>query len=126
MTASISRSQAEKTAPLRHTKLAYMNSAAKPPREVLRRQMKHRSAEMLHSPAAVNGKRTTVTTVTSSASGCLASPKKPHTDKRHSASATVSSVRHAESSAQLKGFYAAANKHLCIFVVERLPLKRCM
>jgi len=93
LTASISRSQAQRTAPVRHTKLAYVYSDAKPPREVLRRQMKNRT-EMSRSPAA-NGKRTAfAASVTSDA----ASPK-----KRHSTPVPTSSQGRAESPSQLKG-----------------------
>jgi len=87
--------QAQKTAPIRHTKLAYINSDAKPPREVLRRQMKNR-IEIPRS-AAVNGKRTAAAAampVTSNTS----SPK-----KRHSMPTAVSSAGYTEFSSQSKG-----------------------
>jgi len=80
----------EKTAPVRHTKLAYINSVAKPPREVLRRQRKHHT-ETFHSPAA-NSKRT-------------AFAASPPPKKRHSAPVPVVSQGRAELSAQLKGLY---------------------
>lgn len=93
VTANISRSHAEKAAPVRHTKMAYVNSVVKPPREVLRRQMKHRT-ELLHS-AAVNGKRAAAG---ASLIGSTSSPK-----KRHSTPVCLSSSSSAESSPQLKG-----------------------
>jgi len=104
VTASISRLQAEKTAPVRHTKLAYINSDAKPPREVRRRQMKHRN-EMLHSPT-VNGKRKVdvAAAAVSSVTDVMPSPK-----KRHSAPGACvlpgacSFPGRAESSPQSKG-----------------------
>jgi len=93
LTVSISRSHAEKTAPVRHTKMAYVNSVAKPPREVLRRQMKNR-IETFHSPVA-NSKRTAfAASITDNA---------PSPKKRHSAPISISSQGHAESSPQLKG-----------------------
>lgn len=114
MTASISRLQAQKTAPVRHTKLAYINSDAKPPREVLRRQMKHRN-EMLHSPA-VNGKRKVhAATAASSVTDVMPSPK-----KRHSAPGACvvpgacSFPGRAESSPQSKGLCMLFNKRLAI------------
>jgi len=94
VTESISRLQAQKSAPVRHTKLAYINSDAKPPREVLRRQMKNR-VEMQHS-AAVNGKRTAAAAALVTCS--TASPK-----KRHSMPTSTSSLGRAESPPQLKG-----------------------
>ena len=105
MTASISRLQAEKTAPVRHTKLAYMNSAAKPPREVLRKQMKYRN-ETMHSPA-VNGKRRAdaAAAAASSVTDVMPSPK-----KRHSAPTACSSLSRAESSPQSKGLYVIYDK----------------
>jgi len=94
VTASISRSYAQKTAPLRHTKLAYVNSVVKPPREVLRRQTKNR-AEMQQRSLAVNGKRTSVA---ASLPSDTASPK-----KRHSTPSSVSPHSRSESPAQSKG-----------------------
>jgi transcription elongation factor B polypeptide 3 len=41
LTASISQAQAEKLAPIRKTKVAYVNTIAKPPRDVRIRQLKH-------------------------------------------------------------------------------------
>jgi len=106
VTASISRSHAQKTAPIRHTKIAYANSVAKPPREVLRRQMKHRTE--MQQLAAVTGKRTAAAALLT---GNTASPKKLHSTaspkKRHSTPATLSSPSHTEAS-QLKG--------VCVYV----------
>jgi len=102
VTASISRLHAEKTAPVRHTKLAYVNSVAKPPREVLRRQMKHHT-ELLHS-AAVNAKRKPAAAAASVA-GNTASLK-----KRHSMHSACLSLGHTESSSsQLKGLCMGVN-----------------
>jgi len=45
LTANIARTQTDKQAPVRSTKLAYVDSVAKPPREVLRNQMKYGTAK---------------------------------------------------------------------------------
>jgi len=107
VTASISRSHAQNTAPVRHTKLAYVNSVVKPPREVLRRQMKNRIEVMQNrievmknrievpQSAAVNGKRTAAAALLT---GNTRSPK-----KKHSTQAAVSSPSHSDPSSQLKG-----------------------
>ena len=55
LTASIARTHVEKLAPVRHTKLAYVNSLAKPPREVRLQQMKYgtaKSASKSSTPSA--------------------------------------------------------------------------
>ena len=77
-----------------------MNSAAKPPREVLRRQMKNH-VETFRSPAA-NDKRTALAL---SVTDDHTTPPK----KRHSTPLPVSSQGRAESSAQLKGLCIGVN-----------------
>ena len=106
LTASISRSHAQNTLPVRRTKLAYVNSAAKPPRDVLRKQMKNRSVvEMMqHSPAA-NGKRSAAGAVLT---GSAVSPR-----KRHSTTLSVSSPSQAESSTPQKGAFQQLTPHFC-------------
>jgi hypothetical protein len=42
----------EKSAPVRHTKLAYVDSVAKPPREVRRQQMKYGTAKAARSSSS--------------------------------------------------------------------------
>jgi len=107
LTASISQSHAEAAAPVRRTKLAYVNSAAKPPRDVLRRQMKNRSIQMQQHPAAVNGKRT--------AAGSLLTGKTASSPKkRHSEPPSFLPPSHAESSTPQKG--ASYHSTRCMFL----------
>jgi len=106
VTASISRLQAQKTAPIRHTKLAYVNSVAKPPREVLRRQMKNR-IEISHLAAVHDKRKAAAASVTDNTT----SPK-----KRHSAPVAGLSIGHGESSPQSKGLCVLVSTSKCLFL----------